>query len=114
GAPPPDSPEGQQLGEGSLILGSAEPDEIEFAVIDHFGEIAGIAHLLAAEAAGAEGGVIDGEKRFRRQRAANSEKPAVHRCSGVGPLPRSAPRTRLLPSPLLVHVPPFNTRDLMT
>ena len=49
GAPSPDSPEGQQFGEGSLVLGGVEPGEIEFAAVNPRGKVAGISHLLPAE-----------------------------------------------------------------
>src|SRR5271165_6583103 len=83
GAPSPDSPEGQQFGEGSLVLGGAEPGEIEFAVVDLRGKVAGIAHLLPAETTGAQRAVVEREESFRRQWPADPEQPLVHRRSSI-------------------------------
>jgi Protein of unknown function (DUF1499) len=66
-APSPDSPNRQQLGQGSLILGGAKPSEID----------------PAAETAGAEGHVLESKKGFRRQRAANPDQPPVHCRGGI-------------------------------
>jgi len=83
GAPSPDSPEGQKFGEGSLVLGGVEAGEIELAVINRRGKSAGIAHLLPAEATGAQRAVVEREESFRHQRPADPEQPPVHRRSGV-------------------------------
>jgi hypothetical protein len=58
GAPPSDSLDGQQLGKSRLVVGSAKPAEIEFAIADHFGEVTGIPHLLSAEAARTKGRIV--------------------------------------------------------
>src|SRR6516164_6521182 len=82
-APSPDALDRQQLGESGLILGPAEPGEIEFAAGDHLGERAGIAHLLAAKAARTKGRVVERQKGCGGQWAAELYEPAVHRCRGV-------------------------------
>jgi hypothetical protein len=83
GAPPSDALERQQLGHGSLVVGAGEPDKIERAAGDQLGEMAGIAHLLAAETAGTKGRIVERKKGCRRQRATEREEPSVHRCRGI-------------------------------
>ena len=83
GAPPSDALERQQLGHGSLVVGASEADKIERAAGDQLGEMAGIAHLLAAEATGAKGRIVECQKGCRRQRAAECQEPSVHRCRGI-------------------------------
>src|SRR5262249_51153543 len=75
GAPPSDALERQQLGHGSLVVGASEPDKIERAAGDQLGEIAGIAHLLAAEAAGTKGRIVERKKGCGRQRATERDEP---------------------------------------
>jgi len=81
--PPSDALERQQLGHGGLVVGASEPDKIERAAGDQLGEMAGIAHLLAAEATGAKGRIVERKKGCRRQRATEREEPSVHRCRGI-------------------------------
>ncbi len=65
GAPPPDPLQRQQRRLGALVVGLGEPGEVEFAAADLFGETAGVTRLLPAEAAGAQGRVVEGQKRRR-------------------------------------------------
>ncbi len=53
-----------------LVIGAGQTDEIELAADDQFCEVAGIPHLLAAEAARAQDPIIASQKGFLRQRAA--------------------------------------------
>src|SRR6266481_6933212 len=78
GAPPSDALDRQQLGHGGLVIGASEPDKIELAAGDQFGEATGIAHLLAAEAARAKDRIIESEKSFRHQRAAKPDELSMH------------------------------------
>jgi Protein of unknown function (DUF1499) len=81
--PPSDALERQQLGHGSLVVGASEADKIERAAGDQLGEMAGIARLLAAEATGAKGRIVESKKGFGRQRTAKSDKLSVHGCRGI-------------------------------
>src|SRR6202011_1853681 len=56
---------------------------IKLAAGDQLGEMAGIAHLLAAEAAGAKGRIIESKKGCRRQRATKRDEPSVHGCRRI-------------------------------
>ncbi len=53
-----------------LVIGAGQTDGIELAADDQFCEVAGIPHLLAAEAARAQDPIIASQKGFLRQRAA--------------------------------------------
>ena len=83
GAPPSDALDREQLSHGSLVIGPSQADKIELPAGDQFGEMTGIAHLLAAETAGAKDRIIESEKGFRRQWAANPDELLVHGCRRV-------------------------------
>src|SRR4029077_6435664 len=66
GTPAPNSSDGQQLGESRLIFSSGKPREIEYAAVDHPGEMAGISHLLTAKPARPKGCIVEREIGLRR------------------------------------------------
>src|SRR6266851_1779770 len=79
GAPPPDALEANEGGKRCRIIGTSEPDEIKFAARHRRSQPAGVIHLLPAEAAAAQRGVVEGEKRRGRKRLAQPGEPAVSR-----------------------------------
>ena len=66
--PPADAHDFGQFGVNSMIVERVERIQVQLAGEDRGGQLAAVARLLAAEAGCFEGGVVQFQEAFRRQR----------------------------------------------